>query len=240
MFRPAALLGLALFVLTACGDVVIQQKPTTQPPVQQAGGSVGTLSRSQAQRAFVGVKNRVEPVIERECKARTRNMNCDFRIVVDDRPGQPPNAFQTLDDSRRPLLVFTLSLLEGARNADEIAFVMGHEAAHHIQGHLRRQQQNAASVAVIFAGVATLTGGDASTVQEAAELGGLVGARSYSKDYELEADELGTVLTIKSGYDPVLGAQYFNRIPDPGNRFLGTHPPNAQRLQKVRQTAAAY
>ena len=199
-----------------------------------------TLTRAQAQRTFVAVKNRVEPVAERECRARTRNLNCDFRILVDDRPDQPPNAFQTLDETGRPLLVFTLSLLEDARNADEIAFVMGHEAAHHIQGHLQRQQQNAASVAVIFAGLATLSGGDANVIQDAAEIGGFVGARSYSKEYELEADQLGTILTLKSGYDPVRGAAYFTRIPDPGNRFLGTHPPNAQRIDTVRRTASQF
>jgi Zn-dependent protease with chaperone function len=36
----------------------------------------------------------------------------------------------------------------------------------------------------------------------------------------------------------VRGAEYFNRVPDPGNRFLGTHPPNADRIRVVRQTAA--
>ncbi|MGB0799102.1 MAG: peptidase M48, partial [Planktomarina sp.] len=30
------------------------------------------------------------------------------------------------------------------------------------------------------------------------------------------------------------GAAYFTRIPDPGNRFLGTHPPNGARITTVR------
>ena len=37
--------------------------------------------------------------------ARTRNVNRDFRIVIDDRTGQGPNAFQTLDRGGRPVLV---------------------------------------------------------------------------------------------------------------------------------------
>lgn len=238
LFGP--LLGLAFLALTACDEVVVQQTPAPQAPAPVATGSGGTFTTAQAQRAFVTVKNRVEPIAERECKAMTRNLNCDYRILVDDRPDQPPNAFQTLDENRRPLIVFTLPLIEGARNADEIAFIMGHEAAHHIEGHLDRQQQNAVAGAVIFAGLATLSGGDPNAVETATRLGAQVGARSYSKEYELEADRLGTVLTIKAGYDPVLGAQYFNRIPDPGNKFLGTHPPNSQRLQTVRATAARY
>jgi predicted Zn-dependent protease len=65
-----------------------------------------------------------------------------------------------------------------------------------------------------------------------------VGARSYSKNFELEADALGTVITHNAGYNPVRGAEFFSQLPDPGNRFLGTHPPNAQRIETVRRVAA--
>jgi hypothetical protein len=34
------------------------------------------------------------------------------------------------------------------------------------------------------------------------------------------------------------GADFFFRIPDPGNTFLGTHPANADRLRVVTRTAA--
>jgi Zn-dependent protease with chaperone function len=36
----------------------------------------------------------------------------------------------------------------------------------------------------------------------------------------------------------VLGSAFFTKIADPGNTFLGTHPPNAARIDAVRQTAA--
>ena len=65
-----------------------------------------------------------------------------------------------------------------------------------------------------------------------------VGARSYSKNFELEADALGTIITARAGYDPLRGAEFFARIPDPGDKFLGTHPPNASGLDTVRRTAA--
>ncbi len=208
--------------------------PTPTAAVQAAPApSVRTSARS-----FVRVVNTLEPVAERECRARTTNVNCDFNIVVDDRPGQPANAYQTLDRQGRPIIAFTLALIADARNEDELAFVLGHEAAHHIAGHIGRQQQNAVAGAVIFAGLATLSGGDASAVRNAQELGAQVGARSYSKAFELEADALGTVITQKAGYDPVRGAAFFTRIPDPGDKFLGTHPPNAARIETVRRTAA--
>tara|TARA_R110002020_G_scaffold451607_1_gene665635 strand:- start:32169 stop:32867 length:699 start_codon:yes stop_codon:yes gene_type:complete len=229
IMRAFAALGLVA-ALAAC-DVtpVIPSGPAVSPPQNSA--------RTNA-RNFVQVVNTVEPVAERECRARTTNLNCDFNIVVDDRPGQPANAFQTLDRQGRPIIAFTLALIDDARNEDELAFVMGHEAAHHIAGHIARQQQNAVAGAVIFAGLATLSGGDANTVRSAQELGAQVGARSYSKDFELEADALGTIITQRAGYDPIRGAAFFTRIPDPGDRFLGTHPPNASRIEIVRRTAA--
>ena len=159
-------------------------------------------------------------------------------VVDDDRPGQAPNAFQTLDKNGRPVLAFNIPLIATVRNADELAFVMGHEAAHHIQEHLARQQVNATAGALIFGGLAAITGGGEQIVQTAQQVGATVGARGYSKDFELEADRLGTVISHKAGYDPVRGAAFFTRIPDPGNTFLGTHPPNALRINTVRKTAA--
>lgn len=238
MTRWMAALAL-LFFAAACDEAVITSAPTsTVAPASVQNVPDELRTRAQAERAFVQVVGRVEPVAERECRARTNGVNCDFKILVDDRPGQPANAFQTLDETQRPVLVFTIALLEEARNADEIAFVMGHEAAHHVRGHIARQRENAAAGAVIFGGLATLTGGDPGAIESAQRIGAQVGARTYSKDFELEADALGTVITARAGYDPVKGSEFFNRIPDPGDRFLGTHPPNAQRIETVRRTAA--
>jgi predicted Zn-dependent protease len=61
---------------------------------------------------------------------------------------------------------------------------------------------------------------------------------SYSKQFELEADALGTVLTARAGFDPLKGAEFFFRIPEPGNGFLSTHPPNEARLAVVQEVAA--
>ena len=143
-----------------------------------------------------------------------------------------------MDKSGRPVLAFNLAFIAQARNSDELAFVMGHEAAHHISGHIARQQRNAATGAILLGGLAALTGASSGGISSAQDIGASVGARSYSKDFELEADALGTVITKRAGYDPLRGAQFFTQIPDPGDRFLGTHPPNAKRLETVRRVNA--
>ncbi len=239
MIRFLSSAVVAAFVLAGCDAVIVA------PP--QHGGEPTTISapapipredRAMA-RTFVEVVNQVKPVAERECRNRSPQLNCNFLIVVDDRPGIPANAFQTLDERGRPIIGFTLALIADARNADELAFVLAHEAAHHIENHLGRQRQNATLGAVVFGQLAGVTGSNAEAIRTAQELGAAVGARSYSKEFELEADRLGTIIAARAGYNPVRGAEFFFRVPDPGNRFLGTHPPNAERVAVVRQTAAS-
>ena len=162
MIKKTALAVAAIAMLSACEVVPYDQGPA---PSQSASAEATRLSSSQAARSFVRVVKTVEPVAERECRARTVGVNCDFNIAVDDRPDQPANAYQTLDKQGRPVIFFTLQLIADARNEDELAFVLGHEAAHHIAGHINRQQQNAVAGAVIFAGLATLSGGNAEAVK---------------------------------------------------------------------------
>lgn len=239
MLMSRGLLRLVLMVPLLAPAACLSVDPgASLPPAEQGPASAAAPLTTPSARAnsFAEVVARIEPVAEAECRRRTPRQNCDFLIVVDGRPNQQPNAYQTLDKTGRPVIAFNLGLIAAARNADELAFVMGHEAAHHIAGHIPRAQANAAAGAVVFAGLAVLTGGDASAIRSAQDIGAAVGARAYSKDFELEADALGTVITQRAGFDALRGAEFFNRIPDPGNRFLGTHPPNAERIATVRRT----
>ncbi|MCF1707385.1 M48 family metalloprotease [Tabrizicola sp. J26] len=226
-----------LAALMLAGCVPTATVPMAPAPVPQAATQID--NPDQAARAFVDVVTRVEPAAEQVCRAYLSPQRCQFQIAIDDRLQAPPNAFQTLDDAGRPVLVFTLALIFEARNEDELAFVMGHEAAHHILGHMSRQEQSAITGAMLAGTLASLGGGSAADVEAAQSMGAQLGARSFSKDYELEADALGTEIAWRAGFDPANGAQFFTRLPDPGNRFLGSHPPNAQRIQTVNQTLDA-
>ena len=233
-----SLLSVMLLAIGCTLQAPPQSKQTTTPTPTSPSSAIEGLNLDAKQRNFVDAVQRMEPLVERSCRQRAPDLNCDFHIVVDDRPNQDrPNAFQTLDKDGRPILGFNLALIYEVRNQDEIAFVIGHEASHHILRHLARQQENAAAGAVVFGTLAAIIGGNATAVSQATEIGASVGARSYSKDMELEADFLGAKLTVAGGYDPVRGSEYFTRVPDPGNEFLGTHPPNAERVATVRRAA---
>ena len=225
-------LGLALLV-AACG---------MPPPPGTAPGETGAPARlgpEAAARQFAQVVQTVEPEIENYCRERRAARHCAFRIAIDHRRRSAPNAFQTLDENGQPVLIFTLALIADMRNPDELAFVMAHEASHHILDHLGQQRRYAEEGARQYAEIASRSGASQSAVRRASAMGAAFAARSYSKQFELEADALGTRIAFTAGYDPLIGAQYFTRIPDPGEEFLGSHPPNKERMDTVRRVLAS-
>ena len=238
-YLRSALLSLAgAAALAACAPMPAEMPPPPTSPEPRAAAQPATTPRSpeQAARSFIDVLSRMEPAVERECLARrTTDINCDFQFVVDDRIEMEPNAFQTLDSSGRPIIGFTISLIAAARNADELAFVVGHEASHHILNHLSRKASSATAGAVILGGLAAAAGVDSSAVDTIQRVGATVGSRVYSKDWELQADYLGAIITANAGYDPLKGAEFFRRMPDPGNQILGSHPSTTARMSQVRR-----
>lgn len=234
--RIAYLLS-ALLLFGACVPT------TTLPPIKE-GGPEGIAKAptaafeagQDAAQRFLAMVAAVEPVAEKLCRSRGEARSCDFRIVIDDRPGQPPNAFQTLDAHGRPIIAFTLSLIAEARNVDELAFVLGHEAAHHIAAHIPKRRDQIMS-GVLVAGVqAKAEGLSIEAVKAAQDRAAATVLRSYSQDYELEADALGAEVAFLAGFDPIRGSAFFDRLPEPGNGFLSTHPANARRKAVVKAT----
>lgn len=224
----------AVAVLAAC----VQAVPYAPEPAPVPVVVAADFPASGAMAAFHRVATQVEPVAEAMCRDEGQASNCDFRIVIDDRPNQPPNAFQTLDSFGRPILAFSVALISDARNADELAFVIGHEAAHHIAGHIPAARQTALQGAILAGILAQASGADRAGIEAAQRTGATVAARSYSKDFELQADALGAEIAFHAGFDPLRGAAFFDRLPDPGDQFLGTHPANAERKATVARVVA--
>ena len=228
-------------LLAGCVQPDITKTTRTDNPAQvltQPAQTGEVLASRAAAVNFLTMVQRVEPVAEAYCRAQHLAHRCDFQIVIDDRHGQPANAFQTVDKAGRPVIAFSLALIADARNADEIAFVLGHEAAHHILGHIPKQEQSALSGAMMAGILAAASGAGQDAVQQAQQLGAGLATRQFSKEYELQADAVGAEITFHAGYDPVIGTGFFDRLPDPGDQFLGTHPANQQRKALVAAVVA--
>lgn len=233
--------------LAACGTTY--QVPIGEALPQTAGlAAVSAPRGTQTASDFRRVALRIEPVAEAFCReesGRSAPRSCDFGLMLVDEPRMGPNAFQTRARDGRPVVVMTRQLLAQMSDEDEIAFVLSHEAAHHIADHIPKQAQQQALGALILGGLAAAAGGatgqpasDAS-IRQAMDMGASFGARAYSQTYELEADTLGAFIAARAGYDPERGARIFSTPVLAGRGdILSTHPGSPQRLATVDRAVA--
>lgn len=245
MRLPVALLSCLL--VAACGttyEVPVAGGAAAPAAIPAAGAS------ARSARDFGRVVARVEPAAESFCRAEVAGAPpayCDFRVVLETDPRMPPNAFQTRGEDGRPVVVVGSRLLAEMQSDDELAFVLSHEMAHQIAGHIGKQQQQQVLGALIMGGLVAAAGdgyggaasGDA--IERAMNVGAYVGGRAYSQSYELEADTLATYITARAGYSPERGADIFGRpaLANPGGpAILASHPGSAQRQAVVARVAA--
>lgn len=142
-------------------------------------------------------------------------------------------------------LVFTGALLR-LRSEDELALLLGHEFAHYRQRHSLQQWQagKRSSAALGTFGVATL-GAGVGLVGSAAQLAGVAGLSSFSRDHEREADALGLQLAAAQGYSPGAGAAMWARLAREEaatvghrrNPVFASHPRTRERLEDNRRMA---
>ena len=223
---------IAVAALAACEPTFDVPEASGDVPLPSSGAIQANRSVAQGEALMREVAQRIEPVAENICRQETGRSGdfCDFRFQI--AKGDQPNAFQTFADGH-PIIVFNEAMLRTVRNDDEVAFIMAHEAGHHIAGHLQRRQQQVGLGGIAGALIVGTLGGDA---QAGANLGQQVGARAYSQSFELEADVLGTYIADFAGYDPVEGAASFARFAG-SSSLLATHPPGSQRYATVVATA---
>jgi predicted Zn-dependent protease len=164
-----------------------------------------------------------------KCSARPA-LQCDFQIVLDERPNLAAAAQQSVGPDGRPVLTVTAAMVAQAQHVDELAFVLAHEAAHHIQDHLPRLRQIASE------GDAAAPAG-ALGIAAAPTEAGIARARAHLKGFELEADTLGTQIALSAGFDPLNGADILQRLDRPGSDATVSHPALADRLRAVRRAS---
>jgi len=147
-------------------------------------------------------------------------------------------------------IVVTAGLLEIADSVDELAGVLAHELAHVSRRHLAQQFEQGTKV-----GIASLIGALAGMLAAAAvgapQLGqammmGSLGAGqaamlAYSREHEMEADQLGTKVMEKMGYTPrgqltvlekIKAAQTLQGVQPPA--YLSTHPAANERISFLK------
>ena len=173
-----------------------------------------------------------QPLIEQAWRDRP---GIDYRVTVLDDPEQV-NAFALPGG---PTYVFTgLMLLAG--DESELAGVLAHELAHVVARHSANQLATNLGLQVV---AAIALGEDPEQLTAAAaDIAGGVGMARFSREDEVEADDLGLRYVTAAGYDPRGMVRMFQGLQSvegdssrPLGGFLATHPATAERIERLQR-----
>jgi len=128
-------------------------------------------------------------------------------------------------------------LLSVATSDDELAIVMGHEAAHAIARHGAERISRAIAVQAIAVGVLASGEVDPRLVGVTAAAYGALGETAFSRSEESEADRIGLVIAADAGYDPRAAVGFWKKMGALGGakppEFLSTHPSDETRAKRL-------
>jgi predicted Zn-dependent protease len=183
-----------------------------------------------------------------------------------------PWAFTVLDSTEinafalpGGFIYITRGLMAYLDSEAELAGVLGHEighvtARHGAQRATRQQDAGLGVLAATVLGAVLESQGVGGATQAASQMSQTAAAgwlATYSREQELQADQLGAEYLARNRYDPgnmvdVIGvlksqeqfaadlARAEGRAPPAGVNWLSSHPSNEQRLADIRRIAAGY
>jgi predicted Zn-dependent protease len=131
----------------------------------------------------------------------------------------------------------TKGLLRFIESEDELAGVLGHEIGHIAAKHSNKQIKAQILGSLVLS---TLKSDKLERIASGAQLAGLFALLKFSRDHEIEADELGLEFSSKLGYDGRHVLSFFQRLDerqkDKPSRFESyflTHPSMKDRQERL-------
>ncbi|MBF0136388.1 MAG: M48 family metalloprotease [Magnetococcales bacterium] len=224
-------------VLQGCSGVVVEiedaprhnrKTPSTSSRTVSAAApsEIRDLFGEKAFNDIKSVQNRIEQVA---------GIHVELSILRD----WSPNAFAWVDDNRLKIGINygMVRFLRG--HSGQMAFVIGHEIAHHKLSHnaVRQDRRESADKLGLVGVLLNFTGvplGDALVY-----LGGFTLERTYSREEEMDADRLSLTYLQDAGfspYDAVLFHEKLARLPEKYRSlpFLSTHPSGQERVAQLK------
>jgi predicted Zn-dependent protease len=198
--------------------------------MQQASGkqALAPMDHPQLQRLRY-IADRIIPFTP-ECNERARQWKWEVNLIG----SADVNAF-CMPGGKIAFFHGILAKLQ--LSDDEVATIMGHEAAHALLEHAREQMgKNFVTQGGLRLGAALLGLGNVGDL--AAQVGANLLSLKFSRSDESEADALGLVMSARAGYDPRAGVTLWQKMMAAsggkgGPGFLSTHPTNQDRIKDI-------
>jgi predicted Zn-dependent protease len=137
---------------------------------------------------------------------------------------------------------FHSGTLLAAGSIDELAGVMGHEIAHVKAHHYARMQRKSQipDLLVGLAGMAAAVAAEEPGILVAAQAVNVAVKLKYSREFENESDQLGSIFMTRAGFDPAGITRFFERLVREKKRhphnvppYLFSHPDVEDRIASV-------
>lgn len=247
------LLALPLLALAACAT------PTTQRPaysdaeykaeqkaqadaVRQANAGKFDDQKDYTPEQIQAFTNRLAPIAARveaaseSLCADLHGKHCDFQVLID-----PQEKGLNAHADGQHVVVYP-AMIDYATNDNQLAFVISHEFAHSIMGHVASQQKNVA-IGGILGSIADMAAGSQGYETQGAfgQLGAQQALLRYSPAFENEADYVGLYILARAGYK-IEDAPDFWRLMSlevPQAVYAtSTHPNNPTRAVAMEKTVA--
>ena len=153
-----------------------------------------------------------------------------------------PNAWVKFKSQENFSVHVTKGLMKILNTEEEIAGVLGHEIGHVRLGHYSKGVTRAVGWAVAGTLLGKIGGWGGVAAQAAGGIGSKLIESGFSREQEVEADDYGTELLKKAGYDPY--GLYYAMNEFKNHKFVtqpdgfNSHPPTERRLQHLKAKAA--
>jgi predicted Zn-dependent protease len=144
------------------------------------------------------------------------------------------------------MVVFT-GILGVAQTEAGLATVLGHEMAHATSRHGSQRLLRSQVANTLMAGAqASLALSDMDYQQKLAVMAAVGAGAKYgvilpfSRQHEMEADEIGLYYMARAGYDPRQAIGFWERMSEAGGErqapeFASTHPSHGTRIERLQQ-----
>lgn len=231
----------------------------------EIGDSAGSLVSPQqeyqiGQSFFWRLQQSVDLIDDPEVNSYLRSVG--YRLVANsDSPHLPftffmvPNPVVNAFAAPGGFIGVHSGLVLTSQTEDEMASVLAHEIAHITQRHLLRSFEKSKHVnlattigliAAALLGAADPGAGAAALL--AVQAGGVQAQLNFTRAHESEADNLGMLTLVRSGFDAQAMPSFFERLQHAGRfyggsavpEFLRTHPVTTSRIADARGRAITY
>ncbi len=243
-----------MFTLAACAGSAYQLPQVSDAEVNALEQDFATndaplkkYKRSEVhyQKRLTRISNNLLNHVEPLC-AVSDYPDCHFEVVYDN--SAEVNAYA----SEGYKVTIFKGLLDYLKNDDEMAAVVAHEIGHHLANHNEETERNATTGALVSGVLTAVVLGaanannpyyssfnqqqDQQAIQDMMQVGYGIGALSYSKEQEKEADLLSAYLLSHAGYNLERAQNLMwvlNKLDGDNGKYraslLDTHPASPER-----------